>query len=96
MARKLGKPTYSRLVVSRALELEDKGTNTGLGLGLVAEMNLVELGLVVYLDSDWWWYMAMVYVDSDWWLYMAAAMYMVGWWYMVMMTTMVQRRRDNL
>ena len=53
-------------------------------------MNLVELGVVVYLDSDWWWnmatvyldsdwwwYMAMVYVDSDWWLYMASVMYMV-------------------
>ena len=33
---------------------------------------------MVYLDSDWWWYMAMVYVDSDWWLYMAAAMYTMG------------------
>ena len=51
---------------------------------------------MVYLDSDWSWYMEMVYVDSDWWLYMAAAMYKVGWWYMVMMMTIVRRRRDNL
>ena len=36
----------SRLEVSRDLELESKATNTGLRLGLVAEMNLVELGLV--------------------------------------------------
>ena len=45
MARKLGSPTLSRLGVSRDLELENKATNTGLGLGLVAEMNLVELRL---------------------------------------------------
>ena len=42
MARKLGSPTLSRLGVSHALELENKARNTGLGLGLVAEMNLVE------------------------------------------------------
>ena len=47
MARKLGSPSLSRLGVSRDLELGNKGTNTGLGLGLVAEMNLVELGLVM-------------------------------------------------
>ena len=43
----MGSPTWSRLIASRDLELGNKGTNTGLGLGLVAEMNLVELGLVV-------------------------------------------------
>ena len=37
----------SRLGVWRDLEIQNKATNTGLGLGLVAEMNLVELGLVV-------------------------------------------------
>ena len=42
MARKLGSPTLSRLEVSHDLELENKATITGLGLGLVAEMNLVE------------------------------------------------------
>ena len=50
MARKLGSPTLSRLGVSRDLELENKATNTGLGLGLVAEMNLVELGLVAEMN----------------------------------------------
>ena len=45
VAHKLGSPTWSRLEVSRDLELENKATNTG--LGLVAEMDLVELGLVV-------------------------------------------------
>ena len=47
VAQKLGSPTCSRLVVSRDLELGNKGTNTGLGLGLVAEMNLVKLRLVM-------------------------------------------------
>ena len=47
IAQKLGSLTWSRLEVSRDLERENKATNTGLGLGLVAEMNLVELGLVV-------------------------------------------------
>ena len=42
MARKLGSPTLSRLGVSRDLEIENKAIITGLGLGLVAEMNLVE------------------------------------------------------
>ena len=60
MARKLGSPTLLRLGVSRDLELENKGTNTG--LELVAEMNLIELGLVmmVYDGKIWqrWWYMA--------------------------------------
>ena len=42
MARKLGSPSLSRLGVSRDLEIENKATITGLGLGLVAEMNLVE------------------------------------------------------
>ena len=40
MARKLGSPTLSRLGVSRDLEIENKAIITG--LGLVAEMNLVE------------------------------------------------------
>ena len=40
----------SRLGVSRDLELENKATNIGLGLGLVAEMNLVELGLVAEMN----------------------------------------------
>ena len=43
----MGSPSWSRLEVSRVLELENKATNTRLGLGLVAEMNLVKLGLVV-------------------------------------------------
>ena len=58
----------SRLGVSRDLELENKATNTGLGLGLVAEVNLVESrigggdesgenrtgsGYMLQLDSDW-------------------------------------------
>ena len=51
--------TWSRLVLSHDLELENKGTNTGLGLvaemnlvehGLVAAMNLVELGLVAAMN----------------------------------------------
>ena len=40
MAQKLGSPTLSRLGVSRDLEIENKAIITG--LGLVAEMNLVE------------------------------------------------------
>ena len=47
MARKLGSPSLSRLGVSRDLEIENKAPITGLRLGLVAAMNLVELGLVV-------------------------------------------------
>ena len=50
LARNLGSPTLSRLGVWRDLELENKATNTGLGLGLVAEMNLVELGLVAEMN----------------------------------------------
>ena len=46
MARKLGSPSLARLGVWHDLEIENQATNTGLGLGLVAEMNLVELGLV--------------------------------------------------
>ena len=42
MARKLGSPILSRLGVSHDLEIENKAIITGLGLGLVAEMNLVE------------------------------------------------------
>ena len=40
MARKFGSPTLSGLGVSCDLEIENKATITG--LGLVAEMNLVE------------------------------------------------------
>ena len=42
MARKLGSPSLPRLGVSRDLEIENNATITGLGLGLVVEMNLVE------------------------------------------------------
>ena len=42
MVRKLGSPTLSRLEVSHDPEIENIVTITGLGLGLVAEMNLVE------------------------------------------------------
>ena len=50
MARKFGSPSLSRLGVSRDLEIENNATITGLGLGLVAEMNLVELGLVAEMN----------------------------------------------
>ena len=50
MTRKLGIPSWSQLVVSRDLEIENNATITGLGLGLVAEMNLVELGLVAEMN----------------------------------------------
>ena len=68
MARKLGSPSLSRLGVSRDLEIENKATITGLGLGLVAEMNMVESrtgggdesggnrtggGYMLQVDSDW-------------------------------------------
>ena len=68
MARKLGSPSLSRLGVSRDLEIENNATITGLGLGLVAEMNLVESrtgggdesggnrtggGYMLQVDSDW-------------------------------------------
>ena len=65
MARKLGSPPLSRLGVSRDLEIDNNATITGLGLGLVAEMNLVELGLVAdiccrctrigVMAADMWW-----------------------------------------
>ena len=58
MARKLGSPTLSRLGVSRDLEIKNNATITGLGLGLVAEMNLVELGLVAEM-------MMVVYGNGD-------------------------------
>ena len=57
MARKLGSPSLSRLGVSRDLEIENNAIITGLGLGLVAEMNLVELRLVAKMnlvDTDRW------------------------------------------
>ena len=47
----MGSPTWSRLEVSLDLETENKATNTG--LGLVAEMNLVELGLVADICCRW-------------------------------------------
>ena len=50
VALKLRVPTWSRLGVWRDLEIENKGKNTGLRLGLVAEMNLVELGLVAEVN----------------------------------------------
>ena len=68
MARKLGSPTLSRLEVSRNLEIKNKAIITGLGLGLVAEMNLVESrtgggdesggtqtggGYMLQVDSNW-------------------------------------------
>ena len=68
MARKLGSPSLSRLGVSRDLEIENNATITGLGLGLVAEMNLVESrtgggdesggnrtggGYMLQVNSDW-------------------------------------------
>ena len=83
MARKLGSPTLSRLGVSRDLELENKTTNTGLGLGLVAEMNLVESrtgggdessgnrtggGYMLHMNSERdGGGYVVVYMDSDWW-----------------------------
>ena len=66
VARNLGSPTLSRLEVLRDLELESNATN--IGLGLVAEMNLVESrtgggdesggnrtggGYMLQVDSDW-------------------------------------------
>ena len=68
MARKLGSPSLSQLGVSRDLEIENNATITGLGLGLVAEMNLVESrtgggdesggnrtggGYMLQVNSDW-------------------------------------------
>ena len=35
---------------------------------------------MVYVESDWWWYMTMVYVDLDWWLYMAMVYVESDWW----------------
>ena len=53
MARKLGSPTLSRLGVLRDLEIENRATITGLGLGLVAERNLVETRIGGgYLQGD--------------------------------------------
>ena len=53
MARKLGSPILSRLGVSRDVEIENKTIITGLGLGLVAEMNLVETWTTGgYLQGD--------------------------------------------
>ena len=66
MARKLGSPTLSRLGVTRDLEIKNKAIITG--LGLVAEMNLVESrtgsgdesggtqtggGYMLQVDSHW-------------------------------------------
>ena len=49
----MASPPLSRLGVSRDLEIENKAIITGLGLGLVAEMNLVELGLVADRCCRW-------------------------------------------
>ena len=61
-------PMLSRLEVSHDPEIENKATITGLGLGLVAEMNLVESrtgggdessgnrtggGYMLQVNSDW-------------------------------------------
>ena len=68
MDRKLGSPTLSRLRVSCDLEIENKATITGLKLGLVVKMNLVESrtdgddesggnrtggGYMLQVNSDW-------------------------------------------
>ena len=45
----MGSPTLSRLEVWRDLEIENKATNTR--LGLVVELNLVELGLMMVYDG---------------------------------------------
>ena len=68
MVRKLGSPTLSRLGVSRDLEIENKATITGLGLGLVAEMNLVEsrTGGGDESGGNWTGGRYMLQVDSDW------------------------------
>ena len=50
VAWNFGSLTWSRLGVWRDLEIKNKATITGLGLGLVAEMNLVELGLVAEMN----------------------------------------------
>ena len=50
MAQKLGSPPLSRLGVSRDLEIENNAMISGLGLGLVADMKLVELGLVAEMN----------------------------------------------
>ena len=50
VAQNLRSPILSPLEVSRDPEIENKATITGLGLGLVAEMNLVELRLVAAMN----------------------------------------------
>ena len=49
----MGSPSLSRIGVSCDLEIVNNATITGLGLGLVAEMKLVELGLVADICCRW-------------------------------------------
>jgi len=83
MARKLGSPTLSQLGVSRDPEIENKAIITRLGLGQVAEMNLVESrtgggdesggnrtggGYMLQVNSERdGGGYVVVYMDSDWW-----------------------------
>ena len=67
VARNLMSPMLSRLEVSHDPEIENKATITG--LGLVAEMNLVELGLVAAEDESGGTRTSggyMLQVDSNW------------------------------
>ena len=61
----MGSPTLSRLGVSRDLEIKNKATITGLELGLVAEMSLVELRLVADICCRWTWIGVMA--TDIWW-----------------------------
>ena len=68
IARKLGSPTLSGVGVSRDLEIENKTIITGLGLGLVAEMNLVETrtgGGYLQGGGTWTGGESVMEVDSD-------------------------------
>ena len=65
VTQKFGSPSLSRLGVSRDLEIKNNATITGLGLGLVAEMNLVELGLVA--DICYMWIRIGVMAADMWW-----------------------------
>ena len=64
----LGSPNWSRLGVWRDLEIEIKPTNTGLRLGLVVEMNLVETrtcGGYMQGGGTWTGGESLMEVDSD-------------------------------